>query len=299
MPDNLSLCVHSIGSILTFVLVLGLPIGVIAADNQPIQDLNAYLLANARNASALEKLKIISQLFKERRIKGGANRPLIKALVIEHVDTAGGSLPTSRLKAYEEATRLNGVLSLSFYKSLLIEDVLINDADYQNGDLETRLKILIDLDEEQGTGTRYWTSRMMMVLAEIMLVETDGLPPERRGMRKLEILKALRDKGIQSKWIGKIQETEALSEHFLYSKSYANQNPKETIAFIQNLKKEKFISVFTMTEYETPFYIQLLLRDRDFNEMTPAEKKAYIEKEQAAGRIHMFTAGNLVRSLNL
>jgi|GEM_PF-2766314 len=288
-----------VGSILTFFLVLGIPTGVISADSQPIQDLNAYLLVNAINASALEKLKIISQLFKQRRIKGGANKPLIKALVIEHVDTAGGSSPTSRLKAYEDATRLNGVLSLPFLKSLLIEDVLINNAGYQHGDLETRLGILIDLDEEQGTGTRFWTPRMMMVLSEIMLAETVSLPPERRGMRKLEVLKELRDKGIQSKWIGKIQETEALSEHFLYSKRFADQNPEQTIAFIQNLNTEKFISVFTMTEYEAPFYIQLLLRDRDFNEMTRAEKKAYIEKEEAAGRIHMFTAGNIVRSLNL
>ncbi|CAB1078571.1 hypothetical protein D1AOALGA4SA_6308 [Olavius algarvensis Delta 1 endosymbiont] len=284
---------------MTFFLVLGIPTGVISADSQPIQDLNAYLLVNAINASALEKLKIISQLFKQRRIKGGANKPLIKALVIEHVDTAGGSSPTSRLKAYEDATRLNGVLSLPFLKSLLIEDVLINNAGYQHGDLETRLGILIDLDEEQGTGTRFWTPRMMMVLSEIMLAETVSLPPERRGMRKLEVLKELRDKGIQSKWIGKIQETEALSEHFLYSKRFADQNPEQTIAFIQNLNTEKFISVFTMTEYEAPFYIQLLLRDRDFNEMTRAEKKAYIEKEEAAGRIHMFTAGNIVRSLNL
>ena len=65
------------------------------------------------------------------------------------------------------------------------------------------------------------------------------------------------------------------------------------IDVILDLNNKGLISVFTMTKYEIPVYIQLLLRDKDFNQMTNAAKKAYIEKEQAEGRIHMFTAGNI------
>lgn len=242
------------------------------------------------NKPPLEQLKRIASLRRDNKAIGEmvSLDPMIGELFYLHLASPDPAEVAKRHKELQAMCQVNqplaGLAGPMPNMPSLLGWHLAADESYDKAPLIQKAKIAHDLCLKAGASDcfRYYTERAIAM-------EPSPAGGDDPGMARLKWLAELSKTGIEELSLEDSRKV-ALAEHLNSNKAWQSGGPKERIAYLALLEKQKLISVFTQGEFGLPESAQLVCADEAFMKGDPAARKAILQQMQKDGLIHTFSA---------